>query len=43
MTTTTKPEGLLADEAPIWELDELRLLIAGGQERGYLTIEQVTA
>ena len=43
MSTTTKPEGLLADEAPIWELDELRQLIAGGQERGYLTIEQVTA
>jgi len=43
VSTTTKPEGLLADEAPIWELDELRLLIAGGQERGYLTIEQVTA
>ena len=26
MSTTTKPEGLLADEAPIWELDELRQL-----------------
>jgi RNA polymerase primary sigma factor len=33
----------LADEAPIWELDGLQQLIAGGQERGYLTIEQVTA
>ena len=43
MSTTTKSEGLLADEAPIWELDELRQPIAGGQERGYLTIEQVTA
>jgi RNA polymerase primary sigma factor len=41
--TTTKSEGLLADEAPIWELDELRQLVADGQERGYLTIEQVTA
>ena len=40
--TTTKSEGLLADEAPIWELDELRQLVADGQERGYLTIEQVT-
>ncbi|HVP01898.1 MAG TPA: RNA polymerase sigma factor RpoD [Solirubrobacteraceae bacterium] len=41
--TTTKSEGLLADEAPIWELEELRQLVADGQERGYLTIEQVTA
>ena len=40
---STKAEGLLADEAPIWEIDELRPLIAGGHERGYLTIEQVTA
>ncbi|MCU0312691.1 MAG: RNA polymerase sigma factor RpoD [Solirubrobacteraceae bacterium] len=41
--STTKAEGLLADDAPIWELDELRQLVADGQERGYLTIEQVTA
>jgi RNA polymerase primary sigma factor len=41
--STTKSEGLLADEAPIWEMDELRALVADGQERGYLTIEQVTA
>ncbi|WP_241004315.1 sigma-70 family RNA polymerase sigma factor [Conexibacter sp. SYSU D00693] len=34
---------LLADEAPIAELEELRNLIAEGQERGFLTIEQITA
>ena len=40
----TKTEVLLADEAPIWaEIDELRQLIADGQERGYLTFEQITA
>jgi RNA polymerase primary sigma factor len=32
---------LLADEAPIHELDELRPLIAEGQERGFLTFEQI--
>jgi RNA polymerase primary sigma factor len=32
---------LLSDEAPIAELDELRPLIAEGQERGFLTFEQV--
>jgi RNA polymerase primary sigma factor len=32
---------LLSDEAPIAELDELRPLIAEGQERGYLTFEQI--
>jgi RNA polymerase primary sigma factor len=31
----------LADEAPITELDELRPLIAEGQERGFLTFEQI--
>jgi RNA polymerase primary sigma factor len=35
--------GLLADEAPIHELDELQGLIAEGQERGFLTIEEITA
>ncbi len=40
---TTKSEGLLADEAPIWELEELRQVVADGHERGFLTIEQVTA
>jgi RNA polymerase primary sigma factor len=32
---------LLSDEAPIAELDELRPLIAEGQERGFLTFEQI--
>ena len=34
---------LLGDEAPIAELDELRPLIAEGQERGFLTFEQIAA
>ncbi len=34
---------LLGDEAPIAELDELRTLIAGGQERGYLTYAEIEA
>ena len=32
---------LLTDEAPIVELDELRPLIVEGQERGFLTFEQI--
>jgi RNA polymerase primary sigma factor len=32
---------LLSDEAPIAELDELRPLIMEGQERGFLTFEQI--
>jgi RNA polymerase primary sigma factor len=36
-----KTEILLADEAPIWELDELRALVAEGQERGAITFEQI--
>jgi RNA polymerase primary sigma factor len=32
---------LLGDEAPIVELDELRPLIAEGQERGFLTFDQI--
>jgi RNA polymerase primary sigma factor len=36
-----KASVLLADEAPIAELDELRPLIAEGQERGYLTFDQI--
>jgi RNA polymerase primary sigma factor len=35
--------GLLADEAPIHELEELKGLIAEGQERGFLAIEEITA
>jgi RNA polymerase primary sigma factor len=38
---STKTEVLLADEAPIWESDELRQLVADGQERGFLTFEQI--
>jgi RNA polymerase primary sigma factor len=34
---------LLNDEAPIAELDELRPLIAAGQERGFLTFEQIAS
>jgi RNA polymerase primary sigma factor len=32
---------LLSDEAPIMELDELRPLIAEGQERGFLTFDRI--
>ncbi len=32
---------LLTDEAPILELEELRPLMAEGQERGFLTFEQI--
>src|SRR3954469_14951402 len=39
---TDKAAGLLADEAPIHELDELQGLIADAQERGFLTIEEIT-
>jgi RNA polymerase primary sigma factor len=40
-----KDEGivLLSDEAPIAELDEIRQLIAAGQERGYLTFAEIEA
>ena len=38
-----KEIGLLGDEVPIVELDELRPLIAEGQERGYLTFEQLAS
>jgi RNA polymerase primary sigma factor len=37
------PIVLLSDEAPIIELDELRPLIAEGQERGFLTFDQIAA
>ena len=39
----TNTEGLLADEASITEIDELRPLIAEGQERGFLTFEQISS
>jgi RNA polymerase primary sigma factor len=38
---TTKPEELLSDDAPIFEIEELRQLIAEGQERGVLTFTQI--
>jgi RNA polymerase primary sigma factor len=40
---STKPEGLLADEAPIAEVEEFRSLIQEGQERGFLTFGQIEA
>jgi len=42
MGLTNKSTALLADEAPIFEMDELRQLIADGQEAGALTIGQIT-
>ena len=38
-----KATALLSDEAPISELDEFRGLITEGQERGFLTFEQIAA
>ncbi len=38
-----KATALLSDEAPISELDEFRGLITDGQERGFLTFEQIAA
>jgi RNA polymerase primary sigma factor len=38
---STKTEVLLADEASVTEMDELRPLIVEGQEKGFLTIEQI--
>ncbi len=42
MIEATKSAGLLADEAPVWELAELKILIGTGQEKGYLTVAQIT-
>jgi RNA polymerase primary sigma factor len=39
---TIENEVLLADEAPIHESDELRTLITEGQERGYLTFDDIS-
>jgi RNA polymerase primary sigma factor len=41
MDVSSKADGLLADEAPIAEVDELRTLIAKGHERGFLTFVEV--
>jgi RNA polymerase primary sigma factor len=38
---SSKPEALLADEAPISEVEELKVLIVEGQERGFLTFEEI--
>ena len=38
----TKTEVLLGDEVSVTEMDELRPLIAEGQERGFLSIEQIS-
>ena len=38
---SSKPEALLADEAPIAEVEEFRTLIGEGQERGFLTFEEI--
>jgi RNA polymerase primary sigma factor len=38
---STKTDVLLADEAPISEMEELRGLIAEGQDKGILTFEQI--
>ncbi|HWD70202.1 MAG TPA: RNA polymerase sigma factor RpoD [Solirubrobacteraceae bacterium] len=40
---STKATALLSDEAPVSELEEFRGLIAEGQERGFLTFEQIAA
>ena len=37
----TKPQVLLADEAPIAEAEEFRPLLVAGQERGFLTFEEI--
>ena len=39
---TEKAGVLSADETPLLELEELRTLIAEGQERGYLTFEEIS-
>src|SRR5436190_13574524 len=38
---SSTPEALLADEAPIAEVEEFRTLIGEGQERGFLTFEEI--
>jgi RNA polymerase primary sigma factor len=41
---SSKPdEALLADEAPIVEVEEFRTLIGKGQERGFLTFEEIAS
>ncbi|MDQ6914853.1 MAG: sigma-70 family RNA polymerase sigma factor [Actinomycetota bacterium] len=40
---STKPDELLADESPLADTEEFRTLILEGQERGFLTFEQIAA
>jgi RNA polymerase primary sigma factor len=40
---SVKATALLSDEAPVSELEEFRSLITEGQERGFLTFEQIAA
>jgi len=40
---SAKTDALLADDASILEMDELQALIHEGHERGYVTIEEITA
>jgi RNA polymerase primary sigma factor len=39
----TKTEGLLAEDVSITEIDELRPLIAEGQDRGFLSFAQIAS
>jgi RNA polymerase primary sigma factor len=41
--STTKPDELLADEAPITEIDEFRALFDEGNERGFVYLDQITS
>ena len=41
--STTSTDAPPVDDAPVWELDEVRTLVAEGRERGYLTIAQIVA
>ncbi len=43
MRLGTKTEVLLGDEVSVVEMEELRPLILEGQDRGFLTIEQIAA
>jgi RNA polymerase primary sigma factor len=40
---SAKGQPLLADETPIAEMEELRSLIAGGHERGFITFEEIAS
>jgi RNA polymerase primary sigma factor len=41
--STTKTDELLADEAPITEIEEFRALIEEGNERGFVYLDQISA